>query len=121
MFAREEVLGQLLGDGASAAAAAMTADEGLEEDAEKAAGVDAGVFIEAHILGGDKGVDEVGRELVVGYVGTVLDADETKDFAIGGDDLGGLIALRIFQLLERGHEAEPAQREQGEEEKDENP
>ena len=121
VLAGEEVLGQLLGDGAAAAAAALAADEGLEEDAHKAAGVDARVLVETHILGGDEGVDQMGRELVVGHVGAVLQTDEAENLAVGRDDLGGLVALGVLQFLEGGHESQPPQGEKGEEEEDEYP
>ena len=99
----------------------MAAYDGLEEHAEETTGVDARVIVEAHVLGGDEGVDEIGRNLVVGDIGAVLQADETQHLAIVGQHLGGLQAAGILQLLERGHEAQPSQREEGEEEEYEGP
>ena len=115
MFAGKEVLGQLLRDGTAAAAAAVASDKGLEEDTEQAARVDAGVFVETHILGGDKGIDQIGRQLVVGDIGAVLYADKAQYLAVGGDNLGGLVALGVLQLLEGGHESQPSQRQQDKE------
>ena len=98
--AGEEVLGQLLRDGAAAARRALAADDRLEEHAEEAPRVDARMLVEAHILRGHEGVDEVGRYLVVGDVGAVLQPYEAEHLAVVGQHLRGLQAAGVLQLLE---------------------
>ena len=100
-FTREEVLGQLLGDGAAAAAAAMSTNQRLEENAHQAAGIDTGMLVETHILCGDQRMDEVHVASIVGYLtigkaGTVLDADVTNYLPIFRPYLGGEIGAGIL-------------------------
>ena len=121
VLAGEEVLGQLLGDGGAAARRAVSSKHGLEEHAEKRTGVDAGMFVESHILRGNEGVDKVRRELLIGDVRAVLETNVAQHLAIVAQHFGGLQATGILQLLERGHETYPSQRKEEEEEDDERP
>ena len=104
-FAREEVFCQLLCYGAAAATAAVASYKGLEKDTGQTAGVDAGMVVETHILGGDKGMDEVHvlpvvSNLTVCKIGPVLQADIAKHHAIGRPYLGSQVAARVLKLLE---------------------
>ena len=116
-----EVLGQLLGDGGAAAGGAMASDDSLEEHAEETACVDAGVAVETGVLGGDEGIDEVGGKLVVGDVGAVLEAYVAQHLAVVADDLGGLQAVGILDVLELRHVANPSDGQEEEEEEHEGP
>ena len=123
---RKQVLGQLLGDGASAAAAAVAAHKGLEEHTRKTACIDAGVVVETHVLGGYQCVDEVEVLSAIGYLtigeaGAVLDAYVSKYFAVGAPHLRCQVATRVFKLLERRHKAQPSEREHCEEQHKHNP
>ena len=103
----EQILGQLLGDGTTAAAAAVATQKGLEEHTEQAARVDARMLVETDILGGYQSIYQIGRQLVVRHIRAVLDTDKTEYLAIGREHLCGLIALRVLQLLKGGHKTQP--------------
>ena len=98
------------GDGAAATGVLLHQDAPLQDGAEEGLGVDAGVVGKAHVFRGDEGVDEVGRQLVVAHVDTVLLAVRVgaQRLAVGGQDLGGKLIVGILQVLHRGHVAYPA-------------
>ena len=99
LLAGIEGLRELLGDGGTAALAGVAGQERLEQDAEKAGDVDAGMAVETGVLGGDRRLHEVQGKFVIAYEGAVLDMVGREDLAFLGDDLGGQLAVRILQLL----------------------
>ena len=100
LLAGVEGLRELLGDGGTAALAGVAGQERLEQDAEKAGDVDAGVAVETGVLGGDRRLHEVLGKLVIADEGAVLDMVGREDLAFLGDDLGGQLAVRVLQLLD---------------------
>ena len=94
-------LGQLLGDGTAATLAGVGHEQGLKEHAAKADHVDAGMLVEALVLGGDGRLDEAGCQFVVTGIGAVLDMECGQDLAAVGNHLRGELAVRVLQLLER--------------------
>ena len=66
--ARIERLGELLGDGAAAALAGVVQHQGLHSHTPETLEVDAGVPVEAHVLGGHRSVHQVGTELFIARV-----------------------------------------------------
>ena len=121
-----EGLGQLLGDGTAAALRGVSQEDRLEEHAAQAAEVDAGMPVEAGILGGDGRVDHVAGDLVVAYIRTVLDMIGIEDLAVVGDQQGGQVAVGILDLFERrnlgeeGHQQQ-AQQQAGKRQGDQDP
>ncbi len=119
--ARKEVLGQLLGDGRTAALRGVEHTHGFHRHAGQRRDVDARMAAETDVLGGDERRDD-GRHLVavetdvlrgverkeVGilHVGTVLNEKRTDDFTVLRIDFGGEVAARVLQLLERRHPPE---------------
>ena len=80
-------------------------EHGLEDGAREGFGVDAGVAFEAHVLGGDEGVNHVGRYLVEIGVHAVARASEIAShlLAVGSVDYGCELVLRVFQFLHGRH------------------
>ena len=99
----------------------MATQNGLEEHAEEAAGIDAGMIVETHVFGGDKGIDQIGRQLVIGDVGTVLKANIAQHLSVIADDLRGLQAMGILNVFKLRHVANPSDGEEEEKEKDKSP
>ena len=93
-------LGQLLGDGTSAALAGVSHEQGLEEHAAEADHVDAGMPVETLVLGSDGRLDKAGGQFIVTGIRAVLDMEGGQDLASVGDHLGGKLAVRVLQLLE---------------------
>ncbi len=89
---------QLLGDGAGPLSD-VTGQSILERSADDAEDVVAVVLIELVVLGGDNGVDEVGRELVVGDSLAILDVDLAKDLVVAiENDAGRFHPLEMAQI-----------------------
>ncbi len=99
LLAGIQCLGQLLGDGGTAALAGIPRKERLEQDAEQAGNVNAGMAVETGVLGGDRRLHEVQGKLVITHERTVLDMVGRQDLAFLGDDLGGQLAVRVLQLF----------------------
>ena len=125
--AREEVLGQLLGDGRAAALRGVLHQQRLHGHARQRGDVDARMAAEADVLGRDKRRDDRrhlvsvepdaerrirGKEVRVLHVGAVLHEEGADDLAVLGIDLRGEVAAGVLQLLERGHAPEDAERRQ---------
>jgi len=101
---QEDEFDQLLADGAGSGhggAAAQRADNGFDQ----ADGIDAGVFVEVGVFGGDGGLDEVGRDPVDGdaaaQAGCGIAGGQRllQDRAGAVVDAGGLeVAGALFQL-----------------------
>ena len=110
---RIELLGELLGDGAAAARVLLHQDAALQDGAEQGLGVDARVVGEAHVLRGDEGMDEVGRQFVVAHVDAVLLTIRigAQGLPVGGQDFGGKLVVGILQVLHRRHVANPSLRD----------
>ena len=112
-----ELLGQLLRDGAAAAGLLLAHDHALHHSTKHGAEVDAAVLVEAFVLGGHKGLHEVGGEVFVAYVdavGTAV-APRAQQDSVGGIDLACILIYRVLQLLQVGHvtyDAAVNQREQ---------
>ena len=58
------------------------------------------MFVETGILGGDGGLNQIGRQFVVGRKETVLIVDGRQNFTVGRYDLRGELAVRILKLTE---------------------
>ena len=95
-------LGELLGDGGSAALVGLAHEEGLEEHAAQTLEVDAGMPLEAGVLRRDGRMDQVLGQILVSDEGSVLYVEGCQGLAILGDDLRSQLAVRVLQLLERG-------------------
>ena len=80
-----ELLGELLGDGRSAARAFLSEQSALDDGASEGYEVDARVVVEAHVLGGYQCFDEMGRDLGVGHADAVLAVEVpcAYDLAVG--------------------------------------
>ena len=113
---RIEGLGQLLGDGGTAALAAVAQEQGLEEDAAQSDEIDAGMLVEPGVFRRDGGVDEVGGQFLVGNEGPVLDMEGGQDLTVLGNNLRGKFAVRVFQFFERGNVGEHPDQQQHENE-----
>ena len=100
LLAGVEGLRQLLGDGGAATLAGIAGQERLEQDAEQAGDVDAGMVVETGVLGGDRRLHEVQGKLVIAHEGPVLDMVGRQDLAFLGDDLGGQLAVRVLELFD---------------------
>ena len=100
LLAGVEGLRQLLGDGGAATLAGIAGQERLEQDAEQAGDVDAGMVVETGVLGGDRRLHEVQGKLVIAHEGPVLDMVGRQDLAFLGDDLGSQLAVRVLELLD---------------------
>ena len=95
-----EGLGKLLGDGTSSSLAGIPHQHGTEENARKTGEIDSAVGVETRVLGGDRRVDYVGRDVLVLHVGAVFDVEGADDLSVRGDELGGEIVVRMFELGE---------------------
>ena len=104
-------LGQLLGHGAATTRTLVAAQHGLEEYTEEALEVDARVLVETFVLGGNEGVHQVGRQLLIVHIAAVLNIEATQWLTIGRQNFGSQIALGILQLLERWHVAQHTSRQ----------
>ncbi len=115
--AREEVLGQLLRDGRTAALRGVLQQQGLHGHTRQRGDVDTRMAPEANILRRDERRDD-GRHLMsvepdverrirrkeVGilHIGAVLHEERADDLAVLGVDLRGEVAPGVLQFLERG-------------------
>ena len=59
--------------------------------------------------------DEMRGQLVITYIGTVLDMERGEHLAVLSDHLGGKLVLGVLQLLERGDLRKDAHQQQQEE------
>ena len=72
------------------------------------------MLIETCILGGDEGIDKIWGDLIIAYVRAVLETDISQGDAIVGEHFRSLVAMRVLQLLEGRHKAQPSCREHDE-------
>ncbi len=100
LVAQKQVLGELLGDRGAAlddAAGARIGDEG----AERAAEVDAEMLVEAPVLGGEHGLDQMVRQFVERHRMAVLDAAAADLVAVAVEEGDGEFGL-LEPILVRG-------------------
>ena len=100
-FEIEAVPRQLLGDRARPLAN-VAGDGVLERGPDNSQQIVAVVLIKFVILHRDDGVDEIGRELVVGNGFAILDVDLAKDLVVPIDDHAGGFHLLEMREIERG-------------------
>src|SRR5690606_11426133 len=81
----EEVARYLHGDGRAAGTDFLVTQQ-IEDGACQPLGIDSAVFEEAFIFGGEGGVDEVRRELVISQRNAAFAAEFRNQVAIGGVD-----------------------------------
>ena len=93
-------LGQLLGDGGTAALRGIAGQQGFEEHAAQGFQVYSGMLVEAFVLRGHGGLHQRGGQFFVAHEGTVLYMISGKDFAFFGNDLGGQLGIGVLQLLD---------------------
>ena len=79
-----ELLGELLCDGTATTSGFVAHDTALDDSTRKSPEVDAGMLVEAHVLSGDKRLDQIIGQRVVAYQHTVLRsiAPRTEQFSI---------------------------------------
>ena len=97
-----EGLGQLLGDGRAASLVGPVHQECLEKYTAQAFEVDARMLQEPCILRRDGRMDQMLGEVFIGNESPVFDMEGGQGLPILGDHLRGQLAVRVFQLLERG-------------------
>ena len=104
---RIELLGELLGDGASATGILLHQDAALHHGTEQGDGVDARMLDKAHVLRGYQRIDDVGRQVVVAHEHAVLLAVRVgaQHLPVLREDLGGELVVRVFQILHGRHVA----------------
>ncbi len=100
-FEIEAVPRQLLGDRARPLAN-VAGDGVLERGPDNSQQIVAVVLIKFVVLHRDDGVDEIGRELVVGNGLAILDVDLAKDLVVPIDDHAGRFHLLEMREIERG-------------------
>ena len=98
VFVCKKQLGQLLGNGTAPARAALLQDDGFEENPSKRFEIYAGVLVVACIFRSDEGMYQMWREVFVFDAHAVFDEVAPQHAAIGGIDLRGQFAARVFQL-----------------------
>ena len=113
---RIEGLGQLLGDGGTAALAGVVQEERLETHAGQSAEVDAGMLVEAGVFRGDHRIDQRLRKVGVLDERAVLYMIGIEYLAVFRKEFRGQVALGIFEFLERRNLGEDRHAEQGHEE-----
>jgi len=80
----EQLLGQLLGDGASSSGTRLPHHATLHDGAPQGDEVDARMLIETFVLGGDQRMHQMGRQFGIGYRNAVgpVHIISTDDFTI---------------------------------------
>ena len=96
LAAREQVLGQLLGDGA--AAALVVEGEHAARHAKQGTHVHARMLVETGVLRGNQGVLQRLRQVTVLAVGAVFQIVGAQQLAVLRNDLGGQVCGRILQF-----------------------
>ena len=99
----EEVLGQLLGDGAGASCATASDVLGGGEEADN---IDAVVAVETFILGGHECADNDGANVLVADGASVLAEITPDEDAVGAVYLAGLVGRGAFDLPHAGRASE---------------
>ena len=108
-------LRKLLGDGGTATLAGITGKQGLEQHAEKAPEIDAGMLVEPGVLRSDGRLDQVLRKFVIADERPVFNVIGRQDLAFFGDDLGSELGIRVFEFLQGrdlGKDPDDAQQQQ---------
>lgn len=107
-FRRVQLLGELLGDGRSAAGIFLSHEQGLDQHAGHGPHVDTRVILEAGVLGGDERVDHVLRDfVVVGIHAVACVAEVAAEFyAVGRVNDRCEFVSRVLKILDRRHVAD---------------
>ena len=107
---REELLRQLLGNRTTTTATLLHQDSALDNGTHQTREVDTAVLGKADVFGGDKRLDEVGREVVVVHIDAVITAMgiAAERLAIGGNHLRGVLVDRVLQLFHGRHVSDGA-------------
>lgn len=71
--------------------------------------------VEADILGGDQGIDQVGGQVFVGHIGAVFGKKGAQDLLIGGNHFRCQDGLGLLQILKGGHKSQQSFGNQNEE------
>ena len=97
-LSRIKLFGKLLGNGRSTTGIHLSKQTALYDCSTKGKEVDARVVVESHVLGGDKCLDDIWRQIVVIHTHTILlvVVPRTHNLAVGREYLGGKSVDRVL-------------------------
>ena len=70
--------------------------------------VDAGMFVEADVLGCQQGMNNMRGDFMKLGIGSVLEVEFADDLTIGCNNFGCQVALWVFEVFKRRHFAQTA-------------
>src|SRR5690625_6093737 len=76
--------------------------------------INAPVVVKTMILGGNKSIDNMWRNFLVGYIGSIFEIITIKNHPVPAFYLRGNGCLRIFEILDRGKPRKKKNQETGE-------
>ena len=97
------MLGQLLGDSTT-----TTCLSEHHHGTHQRLDIHTRMVVETHIFCSDEGVDHIRRDIGVVHAHAVLVAVVTSEqLHVAGDNLGGILVLRVLQLIQWGQVTQP--------------